>query len=194
MAAPLISLRFRNQAAWRTWLVKHHDSSPGVWLLFYKRHTGRSTISYALALEEALCFGWIDSILKRVDDESYLRKFTPRTNPEKWSELNLSHMRRLISAGKVTEAGLRVLGVPLNAARSAETGPAKVKSPAIPPAALLSAISGNPEAESFWQQLAPGCRNRYVGWILNAKQEQTRLRRIAEVVRFLAEKKKSVLK
>jgi uncharacterized protein YdeI (YjbR/CyaY-like superfamily) len=199
MSIEMQMLHTRNRSAWRRWLEKHHDSSRGIWLEFYKKHTGKPSITYSEALEEALCFGWIDSIVKRIDDERYMQKFTPRTNPQKWSAINLRHMQRLISEGRMTEAGLRVLEVPLDQAETeianedAHKKPVAKKQEPVPDF-IKSAIAGNPMAAEFWRKLAPGYRRRYLAWILHAKGETTRSRRLSEVVRYLAAGTKSILK
>jgi uncharacterized protein YdeI (YjbR/CyaY-like superfamily) len=188
-----------DRAAWRRWLKKHGNSSSGVWLIFYKKHTGKPSVTYREALEEALCFGWIDSILKRIDEKRYMQRFTPRADPTHWSIANVRHMRRLIAEGRMTDAGMRVLGVPLD--QKVADGPiqdsglnkAKKKQARVP-GFIRAAIGQNRKAAAFWQELAPGYRRRYIGWIMNAKGEATRLRRLAEVVGYLACGTKSVLK
>ena len=88
MANELALLEIRGRARWRSWLEKHHASSPGVWLVFQKSRTGINSIAYEDSVREALCFGWIDSLVKRLDDERFASKFTPRQPTSKWSELN----------------------------------------------------------------------------------------------------------
>lgn len=87
-AKPIEFLRIQSRAQWRKWLQKHYDSKPEIWLEFYKRHTGKSTLGYNDAVEEALCWGWIDSIVRRLDDTRYARKFTPRKADSRWSSVN----------------------------------------------------------------------------------------------------------
>ena len=94
---------------WRTWLERNHDAQSEVWLVFYKKHTGKPTIPYDSAVEEALCFGWIDSIIKRVDNERYVRKFTPRKGRSIWSKLNKKRASKMIREGRMTEAGLKMI-------------------------------------------------------------------------------------
>jgi uncharacterized protein YdeI (YjbR/CyaY-like superfamily) len=189
----------RDSAAWRRWLERHHDSGRGVWLVFYKKHPGKPSVTYAEALEEALCFGWIDSIVKRVDDERYMQKFTPRTNPKKWSAVNLAHMRRLLAQRRVTPAGRRVLGVPLGKATvhspaGSRARPRTPARPAVVPAFLQAAIACDRDATACWEKLAPSHRRRYVLWILDAKRDETRERRLAEAVRLLAQGVRELLK
>ena len=83
-----ITLEVRDRQQWRTWLGKHHGSSPGVWLVFLKKHTVVESVPYQDSLDEALCFGWIDSLVKRLDDDRYARKFMPRQPVSKWSDIN----------------------------------------------------------------------------------------------------------
>ena len=94
---------------WREWLKVHHDSKKEVWLVFYKKHTDIPSILYDDAVEEALCFGWIDSIFKRIDDDTYVRKFTPQNAKSKWSESNKKRVQKLISEGRMADAGMAVI-------------------------------------------------------------------------------------
>src|SRR5262245_26338719 len=98
-------IHFPDRSGWRAWLAEHHDRAREVWLIFYKRHTGRPTVSSDAAVEEALCYGWIDSIVKRVDDRRYIQKFSPRRDAGKWSASNLERFSRMVEAGLMTEAG-----------------------------------------------------------------------------------------
>jgi uncharacterized protein YdeI (YjbR/CyaY-like superfamily) len=180
-----------NAAAWRRWLIRHHNSSSEIWLEFPKKHTGKPCASYEDALDEALCYGWIDSIVKRLDDNTYLRKFTPRTNAAKWSPKNLNRMRELIAQERVTAPGLAVLGVPLERAPVASA--AKPAAPPGFPEFVREAIEKNPKAAAFWATLAPSYRRRYLGWITAAKKEESRRARLARVIGFLEENRKSVL-
>ena len=195
-------------AAWRAWLEQHHGSSSGVWLVFHKGQSRPHGPSYQDALDEALCFGWIDSVVKRQDDRRYLRKFTPRTNRKNWSELNKRHARRLIQEGRMREAGRRAIGVPLRstdpraAGRGASPPPKRRLArqlehgdpgPEVPDF-ITAAIRTRPAAAALFAGLAPSYRRRYVGWITSARQDATRARRLAEVVELLEKGVKSVLK
>src|SRR5438128_11402884 len=105
------TLYVASRAEWRAWLAKHHQSETEVWLIYYKKPSGRPRIPYDDAVEEALCFGWIDSIVKRIDDAKFAQKFTPRKDWTKWSELNKRRVRKLIREGNMTEAGLAKIDV-----------------------------------------------------------------------------------
>jgi uncharacterized protein YdeI (YjbR/CyaY-like superfamily) len=91
---------------WRQWLVDHHGSESEAWLVFYKHHAGKASIDYADALDEALCFGWIDSLIKRLDEARYARKFTPRKADSRWSTVNRKHYAQLAASGRLMLAGL----------------------------------------------------------------------------------------
>src|SRR5262245_37453522 len=106
MNSELMTLHLKSREDWRTWLAKHHVSSPGIWFVFYKSHTGRKSISYEDMVQEALCFGWIDSLVKRLDDDRYVVKVTPRQPTSKWSNLNRKRWAELKAADLLTEVGL----------------------------------------------------------------------------------------
>ena len=186
MTIELMMLEVRDRQQWRTWMGKHHASSPGAWLVFYKDHTGVKSIPYEDSVREALCFGWIDSLIKRVDDDRYARKFTPRNPSSKWSDINRKRWVELEAAGLLTAAGLA----------AAPTGNTYAPLPAIPdlPAYIADALKANPKAWSFFQELAPTYRRHFVIWIHSAKQPETRERRIRESIALLAAGKKLGLK
>ena len=106
MTKELPPLQVRSRREWRAWLAKHHTSSAGVWLVFYKSHTGVTSISYEDTVREALCFGWIDSLVKRLDVDRYARRVTPRQPTSKWSDINRKRWAELKAAGLLTSAGL----------------------------------------------------------------------------------------
>lgn len=186
MTTELMTLEIRNRQQWRTWLKKHYASSPGVWLVFYKNHTGVKSIPYEDSVREALCFGWIDSLIKRLDEDRHAHKFTPRRPGSKWSEINLKRWEELNDAGLLTPAGLA----------AAPTDNRYSPLPKVPqlPAYIAKALKVNPEAWSFFQELAPSYRRQFVGWIHLAKRPETRKKRIRESIALLAAKKKLGLK
>lgn len=97
---------FTSRDQWRAWLEKNHRRLAGIWMIFFKKHTGKKSISYDDAVEEALCFGWVDSLVRRLDEERYIQKFTPRKEKSTWSKSNKDRMEKLIKQGCMTEAGL----------------------------------------------------------------------------------------
>jgi uncharacterized protein YdeI (YjbR/CyaY-like superfamily) len=186
MAAELITLEVGNRRQWRTWLRKHHTSSPGVWLVFYKNHTGVNSIPYEDSVCEALCFGWIDSLIKRLDDKRYARKFTPRQATSKWSDINRKRWAKLKAAGVLNATGL-------SAAPTDNTYSARPTVPDLPPY-IAKALKANSKAWNFFQALAPTYRRHFVVWIHTAKRPETRDKRIRESIVLLAAGKRLGLK
>ena len=113
----LEQIYFKSKESFRSWLEGNFDKSSGIWILFYRKHVSIECIEYIEALEEALCFGWIDSIIKKIDKDQYVRKFTPRTNKTKWSALNKKMVITLIEKGRMTEEGLKKIDVYLKTGR-----------------------------------------------------------------------------
>lgn len=167
---------------WRGWLDTHHDSESEVWLVFHKRHTGIESIAYTDALDEALCVGWIDSLVKRLDESRYARKFTPRRAKSRWSAINRKRYAALKAAGRVKPAGIN--RAPPN--RGDGPRPPRFEMPATVPRYIQAALRKRPAAWRHFEELAPSHRRRYVGWIESAKREETRTRRLEEVIRVLA--------
>jgi uncharacterized protein YdeI (YjbR/CyaY-like superfamily) len=186
MKAELPALELRSREQWRAWLAKNHALSPGVWLVFYKRHTGVKSIPYEDAVREALCFGWIDSLMKRLDGNRYALKFTPRRITSKWSDLNRKRWAELKATGLLTPTGL--------AARP--TSKTYAPKPVIPnlPAYVAKALKKNPKAWRFFLSLTPTNRRQFVVWIHIAKRSETREKRIRESIRLLSGGKKLGLK
>ena len=174
----LDTLDIRTRKHWRTWLRKNHQSSPGVWVVCHKEHTGVPCLSYEDLVREALCFGWIDSLIKRLDEDRYARKVTPRKPTSKWSDLNRKRWAELEAAGLLEASGKA----------AAPTGNAYAPKPVIPelPAYIEKAFKANAKAWSFFQTLTARERRNFVVWIHVAKREETRERRIREAVRLLA--------
>ena len=181
------TLHVRDAAEWRAWLATHHRSESEVWLVFHKRHTGTPSISYDDAVDEALCFGWIDSLVRRLDDARYARKFTPRKPDSRWSDSNRTRYARLRAAGRVTAAGLE--RPPTN--RSYDRP--RPDSSAVP-RYIQQALRGRPAAWEYFRRLAPSSRRLYVAWIDSAKRQETKRRRLREAVDLLAAGKKLGLK
>src|SRR5215469_6162023 len=169
MAKQLITLDFQNRQQWRTWLGKHHASSSGVWLSFYKKHAGIKSIPYEDSVREALCFGWIDSLVKRLDNDRYALRFMRRQPTSKWSEINRKRWLELKAAGLLAAPGLAAFPTEI-------AHPPRLVIPELP-AYIVRALKTNPKAWSFFQELAPSYRRHFVGWIHMAKQQQTREKR-----------------
>ena len=186
MAAELVTVRFMRRSQWRAWLEKHHASSPGVWFVFYKAHTGVKCIPYEDAVREALCFGWIDSLVRRLDDDRYVLKVTPRQPTSKWSDTNRNRWAELQTAGLLASAGLA----------AAPTDNSYAPRPVIPdlPSYIAKALKANSKGWEFFRGLAPTHRRNFVAWIHTAKRPETREKRIRESIRLLAAGKKLGLK
>ncbi len=154
--------------------------------MFYKDHTGVKSIAYEDSVREALCFGWVDSLIKRLDDDRYNRKFTPRQPTSKWSDSNRKRWAELKAAGLLTAAGLA----------AAPTDNSYAPHPVIPdlPDYIAKALQVSPKAWSFFQQLAPSYRRHFVVWIHLAKRPETREKRTRESIALLAAGKKLGLK
>jgi uncharacterized protein YdeI (YjbR/CyaY-like superfamily) len=181
------TLDVRNSAQWRKWLARHHASESEVWLVFHKRHTGRPSIDYGEAVDEALCFGWIDSLIKRLDDDRYARKFTPRKPDSRWSTANRKRYARLQAERRLTPAG--VSRKPTN--RSGDA-PRPLLSK-IPPY-IEQALRRTPAARDYFERLAPSHRRMYVAWIDSAKKEETKSRRLQKAIELLVAGRKPGLK
>jgi uncharacterized protein YdeI (YjbR/CyaY-like superfamily) len=174
----------KSRSAWRTWLETHHNSETEVWLIFYKRHTGKPTLSYSDAVEEAVCFGWIDGVKRRIDDDRYTHRFSPRKPDSKWSATNRKRAARMKKAGLMTTAGRKAIA----AAKRRGTWQATANAPEVDvsiPAALAAALLNNPKAAQFFESLSPSYQQQFTGWINIAKREETRQRRIEESVALL---------
>jgi len=178
----LPTLEFADREAWRAWLAQHHDRARGVWILFLKKHVKRPGIRYEEAVEEALCFGWIDSTVRRLDEARYVQRFSPRQAGGSWSPSNRERLRRLHAAGRVTPAGLAKAGEVLH-----EPDPPAPERPCVFPPELEARLRELPAAWSAFERLPPSHRRRYVAWVTEARQEETRLRRLAEAAERLAQ-------
>jgi len=177
-----------SRAAWRAWLEKHHDSKNAIWLIFLKKRVRRPCVTYDEGVEEALCFGWIDGKMRRIDDEKHRIRFTPRKPGSSWSDLNKRRVRRLLKEGRMTRAGLAMV----EEAKRRGTwirGSGKKETDRVPPD-LREALERNRKAAYNFESFAPSYRRMYVGWVLDAKREETRRRRIRIVVRRSAMNRK----
>lgn len=165
---------------WRTWLRKNGKSKKEIWLIYYKKHSGKPRIPYDDAVEEALCFGWIDSTIKRIDEDRYCQKFTPRNIKSVWSELNIKRARKMIKAGRMTDNGLALFKA--RNKRAGKSGRPDSAELLEIPAELYKELAKNKKARDNFNNFAPGYRRMYIGWILSAKRDETREKRIKFVV------------
>ncbi|MBM3132531.1 MAG: hypothetical protein FJZ95_05800 [Chloroflexi bacterium] len=179
---------FASGDEFRAWLEGHHAAESELWLVRYKKHTGKPTIAYEEAVEEALCFGWIDGLVRRIDEERYAIRFSPRKPKSTWSQANKERVERMITEGRMTEAGLA--RVRDGKASGEWHNAASREDPAQMPNDLQKALAANPAAQRSFEALAPSYRKQYVWWVMSAKREETRLRRAAETIRMVLEGKK----
>jgi uncharacterized protein YdeI (YjbR/CyaY-like superfamily) len=185
------TLYVKTRDEWRRWLESNHKKKSEIWLVYYKKHTGKPRISYDDAVEEALCFGWIDSIVKRVDDERFMQKFTPRREKSVWSAHNKKRALKLIREGRMTDAGLarvdeaKKSGAWNNTMKRSESQKMPVE--------LERALAADKTAGGAWGRLTPSQRKLIAGWVADAKKEETRSRRASKAVVRLKEGKKTVM-
>ena len=175
---------FRSPRAWAQWLAANHEQRDGVWLRFFKKASNVPSLSYADALEEALCYGWIDGQVKKYDAHSYLQKFTPRRKRSVWSKLNVARATRLIDAGRMQPAGLRQVDDARQDGRWHDAYDSPSRSTL--PDDLLAALTKNKKARAFFETLNKP--NRYaITWRLQtARRPETRARRLKAIVAMLA--------
>ncbi|MGB3589370.1 MAG: YdeI/OmpD-associated family protein [Tunicatimonas sp.] len=164
---------------WRDWLAENHVTADGVWLVYYKKGTGKPTVTYDEAVEEALCFGWIDSVPNKLDDERYKQLFSPRNIKSPWSKLNKERVAHLLKSGRITDAGL----AKIEAAK--RNGSWTIYDPVEAleiPNDLQQALANNPAAEKYFTQFAPTYKKGILWWIISAKRAETRQKRVVKTV------------
>lgn len=187
------TLYVANRDDWREWLEKFHDRAKEIWLIYYKKHTGQPTISYDDAVEEALCFGWIDSTVKRVDEDRTAQRYTPRKDTANWSLPNRQRIRKLVAEGRMTEAGLAKI-IPEVLDERNDPKPQPRSKVVEPPEYFKQALMKSKRAWENFNRLAPSHRRNYIEWVTTAKREETRLKRMKEAVAMLKENKKLGMK
>ena len=181
-------IHFKNKETFRKWLENNHDKSDGIWMLYLKKHTKKPNIEYSDALDEALCFGWIDSVVKRIDDEQYVRKFTPRKNIKNWSEVNKVKVMRLIQQERMTLFGFQKIDSYVKTGKikwddnKAETDYGDNKNT---PKFIIDFLKENSSTLQNFQKLAPSYRKQYIRWILDAKRDETKTKRLNQLIEKL---------
>ena len=174
---------FKNRNEWRNWLKENHAVAKGIWLIYYKKHTGKPTVYYNDAVEEALCYGWIDSIVKRIDNERYMQKFTHRNPKSSWSEINKQRVEKMITKGKMTEAGMRLVKIAKQNGKWNEVIKSQLNYTLSED--LLEILKKDKTAFATYEKLPPSHKKEYVGWIMSAKKEETRVWRIKKMIVML---------
>jgi uncharacterized protein YdeI (YjbR/CyaY-like superfamily) len=191
MAVEFKQFHAKTRAQWRRWLQKNHASEHGVLLLFFKKNAGETGISYSDAVEEALCFGWIDSIKYRLDDNRSVQKFSPRKSNSKWSALNKTRIKQLIKDGAMTAAGIQKIEEAKKSGAWNELDSSdKHSGNNTLPKDLQRAFAGNKKALDNFKAFAPSYRKRFFSWLDSAKRAETRQARILHIVAMAEANKK----
>ena len=185
------ALFFKNRDEWRNWLEKNHRTINEVWLIHYKKSSGKKGLNHFNAVEEAICFGWIDGKLKKIDEQRFILRYSTRKSKSVWSKINKENAEKMISLGKMTQAGFAKIEEAKKQGfwDNAYTNLVKERLPSD----LKNALIVNKKAWNNFQQFANSYRNMYIGWVKNAKTEETRKKRISEVVKNSLENKKTVI-
>lgn len=168
-----------NRQEWREWLEKNHHTSIGIWLIYYKVKSGKPSVQYTEAVKEALCFGWIDSKVKSLDEERYMQIFTPRKPKSVWSKLNKKYIEELIEQNLMTDAGLKKIEV---AKQDSSWNQLDAIEELIIPADLKQALEANETANKYFQAFSNSSKKNILFWIENAKRTETRLKRIEQTI------------
>ncbi|PTX62090.1 uncharacterized protein YdeI (YjbR/CyaY-like superfamily) [Kordia periserrulae] len=174
-------LYFKNENEWRAWLEKNHDTSIGVYLIFYKVSSDAESMRWEEAVKVALCFGWIDSTVKKLDDERRRQYFCPRKPKSVWSKLNKTYIVELIAAGKMHESGSQKM---IEAIKDGSWTALDDVENLMVPKDLQIAFDANPTAFENYQNFSPSYRKSYLYWLNQAKRETTREKRITEIIRL----------
>ncbi|MBL8916317.1 MAG: YdeI/OmpD-associated family protein [Archangium sp.] len=177
------AIYFPGPAAWRTWLQKHFDKRTELLVGFYKAHTDEPTMTWSESVDEALCFGWIDGRRTGVDEDRYTIRFTPRKPTSIWSRINIDKMAALEKAGKMTDAGRAAFAhrkAHKSGVYSFENRPEKF------PTALRKLLDAQKKAAAYFDERAPSYRRAAIWWVISAKQEETKSRRMQQLVELHA--------
>jgi uncharacterized protein YdeI (YjbR/CyaY-like superfamily) len=156
------TLYVHTRKAWRSWLAKHHATTPEIWLIYYKKTSGKPRLPYNDAVEEALCYGWIDSIMKPIDGEKYAQRFSPRKKGAQWSPMNIERFRRLLRKRRVTRAGLAAAESALDRIRNTAR---RRRSSSTLPADIREALRKDPTTWKNFSRFPASYKRIRVGWI-----------------------------
>ena len=184
------ALYFEGIEGWRGWLERNHDKGNHVWLTYYKKGSGTKGITLEESVEEAICFGWIDGKLRRIDDERFVVRFSPRKAKSVWSKINKERAERLMKSGRMTTAGLAKIEAARKSGCWDRAYTNKIKNEM--PADLKQALMKEGGAWDNFQRFANSYRNMYIGWVNDAKTDETRQKRIQKVVEQASKNRKLV--
>jgi len=184
---------FETNHDWEKWLSDNYNTENELWLVYYKTHTGKTCISYEESVKTALCYGWIDGLLKKIDEDCYARKFTPRKEKSVWSESNKKRVKELLKEGRMKPAGLRLV----EAAKQNGNWDKVITPPQFDltmPVEFDHVLKKHPQAGEYFNSLSKRHQKEYLLWIKTAKREETRKNRIEKSVELLLDKRKLGLK
>jgi uncharacterized protein YdeI (YjbR/CyaY-like superfamily) len=170
---------FADAAELRAWLTENHDTASELWVCLYKKGVPKQSVSYHEAVEEALCFGWIDGISRRVDDEMRAQRFTPRRRPSSWSAVNIAKVAELTEAGRMHPAGLAAFE---GRDRRKDASYSYERAASSLPKEFEEEMKADERVWSFWQAQIPSYRRTVTHWLMSAKREETRRRRLATLI------------
>lgn len=168
-----------NRQEWRNWLQENHVEKQSVWLVCFKKNAGVPTISWSEAVDEALCFGWIDSTRRPIDEKKFMQFFTKRKAVSNWSKINKAKVQQLMENGSMTEAGLRIIET---AKQNGSWTILDEVEELIVPNDLEQALASKPGATEFFFNLSKSMKKQLLYWIVSAKRDETRQKRITEIV------------
>ncbi len=170
---------FKSPAAFRAWLVKEHRTARELWIGFYKKSSNKKGITYGEALDQALCFGWIDGIVRRLDEHAYMHRFSPRQAKSVWSAVNIKRVGELRQLGLLSLAGLEAFERRDPARSAIYSHENRLRSLS---SALERRFRSNKTAFAFFREQPPGYRRTAIWWVMSAKKDDTRLRRLDQLI------------
>lgn len=176
---------------WRAWLAQNHRTAMGVWLVYYKARSGKPSVQYSEAVREALCFGWIDSKVRSLDEERYRQVFTPRKPQSVWSKQNKQHVETLMAQGLMAEAGLEKVEA---AKRDGSWNALDAVEDLLVPADLQQALDSDETAKAFFDSLSNTVKKGILYWIGSAKRPETRTKRIEQVASAASQRKNPLVR
>ncbi|WP_269224934.1 YdeI/OmpD-associated family protein [Flavobacterium eburneipallidum] len=179
---------FKNANEWREWLHQNHNTSTGIYLIFYKVSSQFESMRWEEAVQVALCYGWIDSTVRKLDDERRIQVFSPRKNKSVWSKLNKSYVERLLKENLIHESGLAKIEI---AKQNGSWTSLDDAQDLIIPEDLKTAFDENKIAFENYQNFSPSYRKNYLYWLYQAKREETRNNRITQIINLCYQNKKS---
>ncbi|MEP5612970.1 MAG: YdeI/OmpD-associated family protein [Cyclobacteriaceae bacterium] len=171
---------FPTPGSFRKWLTENHADETELWVGYYKKATKKSSITWPESVDQALCFGWIDGIRKRIDEEAYMIRFTPRKSNSHWSNVNIARIKELRKDGLVTDAGLKVWKK-RNPERTARAS-YEQKKIVLDPTYETQIRKNDTAAKFFFEKISPTYRKQTIWWVMSAKKEETKLRRLSILI------------